>query len=438
MARADAVNRLIARQRSISSFNYELLSAPPLLSLLTPYDIKQLEDISKDPRLNAKLLQKREYINQILVPKGFRRFASGTNRIVYKFLEDQSILLKVAISDAGINDSPKENYNQHLLKPYCAKCFEVSPTGAVGLFERVDNITSIQQYLSIADDIYNLLDRVIGKYIMADIGSKFFMNIGVRKGFGPVFLDYPLVFELDGRKLFCNEKDPFTMIPCGGEIDYDDGYNFLFCRKCGKQYFANQLAKENFDGIIMEDRKETSSMVIEVTCNGKTKTGVSVNSANNYLEYKRRGKKKPQQKSSGMTVEVINPRKKKKEQKRDEKGRFVKEALETTEEIKEEPVEEKVESASFTIEGTDKYKEPADAVEETSEPEEEEVETIDEEEIEEVVEEKKKDLTPFKPKQHAPFPREMKSDAQHSETNTEPEKVQYKVNRRNKPSMDNY
>lgn len=180
-------------------------------------------------------------------------------------------------------------------------------------------------------------------------------------------------------------------------------------------------------------------MVIEVTCNGKTRTGVSVNSANNYLEYKRRGKKKPQKKSSGMTVEVINPRKKKKEQKRDEKGRFIKETPATTEEVEEikEEVVEETETTSYTIEGTVKYKEPADTVEDTSEPEEEEVETIDEEEIEEVVEEEKEESKPFKPKQHAPFPREIKSDAQHSEKK-EPEKVQYKVNRRNKPSMENY
>ena len=86
MARADALSRLIAKDKSALSFNFDMLTAPPMLSLLSPYDIKQLEDISKDPRLNAKIVQKREYINQILTARGFKRFASGTNRIVYKFL----------------------------------------------------------------------------------------------------------------------------------------------------------------------------------------------------------------------------------------------------------------------------------------------------------------------------------------------------------------
>ena len=35
---------------------------------------------------------------------------------------------------------------------------------------------------------------------MADIGTNFFMNWGIRPGFGPVLLDYPYVYELDGNK----------------------------------------------------------------------------------------------------------------------------------------------------------------------------------------------------------------------------------------------
>ena len=34
------------------------------------------------------------------------------------------------------------------------------------------------------------------------------MNYGLREGFGPVLLDYPYVFELDGRKLICNVPEP--------------------------------------------------------------------------------------------------------------------------------------------------------------------------------------------------------------------------------------
>ena len=68
------------------------------------------------------------------------------------------------------------------------------------------------------------------------------MNYGLREGFGPVLLDYPYVFELDGRKLICNVPEPFQPNGyCGGEIDYDIGYNNLICTKCGKRYLATEL-----------------------------------------------------------------------------------------------------------------------------------------------------------------------------------------------------
>ena len=77
---------------------------------------------------------------------------------------------------------------------------------------------------------------------MADIGTNFFRNYGIRIGFGPVLLDYPMLYEIDGAKLFCNSIGPFGL-PCGGGIDYDAGANFLYCEKCGKQYTAAQLRK---------------------------------------------------------------------------------------------------------------------------------------------------------------------------------------------------
>lgn len=307
MARADVISKLMATKRSALNFNYDLLGAPPLLSMLSPYDITQIEDICKDPRLNSKTKEKREYINQILVPRGFKRFASGTNRIAYKFLEDQSILLKTAISENGMDDSPSEYRNQFLLKPFCSKCFEVSPRGAIGLFERVDPITSVQQYYSISDEIFNLLDQTMGKYIMADVGTKFFMNIGIRKGFGPVFLDYPMLYELDGAKLFCNVVDPLTGIPCGGEIDYDNGYNFLYCTKCKKQYLAKQLAKGNYgDKILFKGRKEYTRMKVAISRgNEVVKESNSIISTKTYVDNIR--KKKEEESNRKLKVNVYKP-----------------------------------------------------------------------------------------------------------------------------------
>ena len=143
-----------------------------------------------------------------------------------------------------MNDNPNEFRNQFLLKPFVTKVFEVSPCGTVGLFERVVPITTVEEYISIAEDVFKLIiTQIVGRYVLDDIGTDYFQNIGVRPGFGPVLLDFPYVYELDGNKLFCNKRDPVTRRPCGGEIDYDAGFNKLICTKCGKRYYAHQLAK---------------------------------------------------------------------------------------------------------------------------------------------------------------------------------------------------
>ena len=152
MARLDVLNMLYAKKKSIKDFNYDALTAPPLLSLLSQQDIYTIDMICNDPTMNSKLRERKKCIDQLLQPRGFVRFASGTNRVVYKFLEDQSFLLKVAISEPGIKDSYYEYKNQFHLKPFCAKCFETSQSGAVGLFERVETINNIHQYLDVADD----------------------------------------------------------------------------------------------------------------------------------------------------------------------------------------------------------------------------------------------------------------------------------------------
>lgn len=243
MSRISVIDRLYAQKLNAMDFNFDNLMARPLLSLLTVQDIFELRRIATSLKLSSKPKVKYAMIDNILLPRGFKKIASGTNRVAYKYLEDQSIVLKVAIDKVGMSDNPNEFYNQFLLKPFVTKVFETSPCGTVGLFERVVPITTIEEYITIAEDVFKLITtQIVGKYVLDDIGTNYFQNIGVRPGFGPVLLDFPYVYELDGNKLFCNVKDPITKIPCGGVIDYDSGFNKLICTKCGKQYFAYQLA----------------------------------------------------------------------------------------------------------------------------------------------------------------------------------------------------
>ncbi|MDD3122046.1 MAG: hypothetical protein PHC62_00855 [Candidatus Izemoplasmatales bacterium] len=269
MARVDLIRSLYRKQIPIDEFKFDNIKANPLLSYIHPYAIAELYKIAKSVKLQSKPKEKYRLVDNIVGQYGFKRIASGTNRIVYKHLEDQRIVLKVALDNVGIRDNPNEFYNQQYLKPFVTKCFEVSPCGTVGIFERVQPITSREEFSAIAQDVFALLNKMIGKYILEDIGTKFFMNYGLREGFGPVLLDFPYMFELDGRKIHCNNRHMITGIPCNGEIDYDNGFNNLICTKCGKIYLATELEKDKEDNRIVIDsdpyqKGELFNMKIEI------------------------------------------------------------------------------------------------------------------------------------------------------------------------------
>ena len=246
MDRQDILKRLLyPKCKTAIEFKFDNLIVNPMLSYITLQDITQLNKIATSLKYSSKPKEKYAMIDSIMTNRGFKKMASGTNRVTYRCLNDYRVVLKIAIDKVGLSDNGNEYRNQHLLKPFVTKCFEVSPCGTVGLFERVVPITSREEFINISDDIFELINNLIGKYVLEDIGEKFYMNYGLREGFGPVLLDYPYVFELDGRKLICNVPEP--MEPkgyCGGEIDYDIGYNNLICTKCGKRYLATELKSD--------------------------------------------------------------------------------------------------------------------------------------------------------------------------------------------------
>ena len=254
--------RLGIRRGVNTNFNYEALTAPPLRSMISEWDMKQIHDICLDPKLNNQLKKKEEWYESILNPRGLVRMGRGTNRVIFKNLENQSIILKVPLSEAGKHDGPSELKNQWLIKPFCTKIFEVSPDGLITVAERGELIRSQEIFYSFGDQLYDFYQMFLGKYIMADVGSEFRKNWVIRPGFGPILCDFPLIYPLDGSKLYCDVKDFMTGIPCGGVIDYDLGYNRLYCKKCGKQYFASQLAKQVESGLIK--RRSVSDMKIRI------------------------------------------------------------------------------------------------------------------------------------------------------------------------------
>lgn len=252
MAKVDVLDIMRTKMTTPLEFEFDNLWIPPINTYLSQQDIDALRKIATSIRLSAKIQQKYKMIDDIMRPRGFKRFSAGTNRVVYSFLEDTRFVVKIAVDKVGMQDNPMEFKNQFLLKPYVTKMFYISPCGTVGFCERVLPIKNKEEFKEIAPDVFDILvNKILGKYVIEDIGTKYFMNYGVRIGYGPVLLDYPYVYELDGQKLYCSNTIPETGATCNGEIDYDVGFNYLACTKCGKRYMANELRDNSNDNTII-------------------------------------------------------------------------------------------------------------------------------------------------------------------------------------------
>ena len=283
----DPIIRLMYRGTStIQEYNWENLQpSRTILSLMTQEDIDTIRKIILSPRYSGNNKLKMERMDDIMHLRGFSKFAGGTNRIVYEHPDAPGMVFKVAIDSVGIKDSPAEFYNQNLLKPFCCKVFECSACGTIASFEKVKRITTIEEFYSIIDDYYFMItNNIIGKYVMEDIGIKYFMNFGIRVGQGPVILDFPYLFELDGNKLICNAELEDHSICCG-EIDYDYGFNKLICTKCGRHYMARDLAVSPEKRKALLRSKGAAKMrvnLINVT-NGHVIKSVDTNDVREYL-----------------------------------------------------------------------------------------------------------------------------------------------------------
>lgn len=258
------LNLLYRGTTTIQDFCWDAMTTTPILSLITAEEINYIHKLILSPRYSGNNKYKMEKIDEVMHFRGFSRFAGGTNRLVYEHPAAPNAVFKVAIDAVGINDNPAEFYNQKFLKPYCCKVFECSPCGTIASFERVERITTFEEFYTIADDYFYILSRVIiGKYVMDDIGIDYFMNIGIRKGCHPVILDFPYLFELDGRKLECGAVLEDGSV-CRGDIDYDHGFNKLMCKKCGRVYRARDLAKPPKESHILLKNKGGARMNIRL------------------------------------------------------------------------------------------------------------------------------------------------------------------------------
>ena len=263
MAKADVLDILRTKQMDPLEFHFDNLWIYPMHYYLSQSDIDALHKIATSARLSSQIKKKYKMIDDIMVARGFKRFSAGTNRVIYRYYEDDRFLVKIAVDKVGMQDNPLEYKNQFFLKPFVAKTFYVSQCGTVAFSERVLPIKNILEFKEIASDVFDILvNKILGLYVVEDVGTKYFMNWGIRPGFGPVLLDYPYVYDLDGDKLFCTAINPDMGIPCNGEIDYDEGFNHLVCNQCGKIYLATDLRNKSADNKVIIKRGGSQMRIV--------------------------------------------------------------------------------------------------------------------------------------------------------------------------------
>ena len=254
MRNSDIASLYFRRRLEEGGFDWEHFTHAPISSYISLPEIQYFDHIATSAKLAGKSKRyKIDMMSEVLRPKGFIYMTAGTNRVVFRNDYDQSFLLKIGFDSTGINDSLREFHNQEVLKPFVPKVFDVSARGTIGLVERVHPILNRAEFTSVAGQIFDILNKkILGKYVLEDIGTDFFKNWGLRDGFGPVLLDYPYVYEIDGSKLVCNKPLPDGTL-CKGLIDYDEGFNTLVCELCGRRHTAKSLAKNNGAILITKD-----------------------------------------------------------------------------------------------------------------------------------------------------------------------------------------
>ena len=109
---------LYTKERIMATDMFDMLKCRPLESLLSPLDIEYLHKIATSLRYSGNINLKYKKMDELMRKRNFVKFACGTNRRIYRYLDDDSFILKVAVDNVGIEDSPKEFINQEYLNSW--------------------------------------------------------------------------------------------------------------------------------------------------------------------------------------------------------------------------------------------------------------------------------------------------------------------------------
>lgn len=238
-----------AKEQQLVNMYDAMSTANPISYYFTPRDIAELNRMAKSPSLTLDMNKKLKAFDDFMMGKGFTLIGGGTNRRAYGTMYDNSIIIKVATDSGGFTSNLKEYVNQHIIKPFCTKIYEVTPCGELSLTERVIPLENEEDIVSYRNEIFDTIFFYIrNKNIaMDDIGLRSMRNWGYRRGFGPVLLDFPSMYVVDPRKRFCGALLDNGTKKCSGSLDYDSGFDNIICGHCGRIIKAVELAKDDGD-----------------------------------------------------------------------------------------------------------------------------------------------------------------------------------------------
>ncbi len=249
---------------------FDDLQGPMVEDLFDAETIKSIKMTVTNPKIKF-FKDKFKILAGILNPLGYILAHAGTNRVVFQPQFDDSFVVKIGLDIAGRTNNPNEIVNQKYLKPFVCKCFDTTDDGVIGTFERVVPIENLYQLWSVREDIFDIMRAITKRFIIDDFGTEAFKNWGVRKGFGPVLLDYADMYILDKDTAYCRKPiDWHSTAVCGGELGYTPGYNKIMCKKCGGIGKAKQYKGKEKLSVYVPSRGIDMGIKCVIKVGGKT------------------------------------------------------------------------------------------------------------------------------------------------------------------------
>ena len=249
---------------------FDDLQGPMVEDLFDAETIKSIKLAVTNPKIKF-FKDKFKILAGILNPLGYILAHAGTNRVVFQPQFDDSFVVKIGLDIAGRTNNPNEIVNQKYLKPFVCKCFDTTDDGVIGTFERVVPIENLNQLWSVREDIFDIMRAITKRFVIDDFGTEAFKNWGVRKGFGPVLLDYADMYILDKDTAYCRKPiDWHSTAVCGGELGYTPGYNKIMCKKCGGIGKAKQYKGKEKLSVYVPSRGIDMGIKCTIKVGGKT------------------------------------------------------------------------------------------------------------------------------------------------------------------------